>query len=497
MAANQYNDLPMIPSSMDTFNYNAYGTEHLRHATACEYHYEIAMSNEEYVLSDAYEHGMAIDRYLQDPYAVTTSMLQANAPVQPMDHHYGLQYSSLDYHRQVSPCSSGRSSDPSLGELQSPHAYYPSYGSPEEFFSHVTASYPTTERFQDEGYMSQPPIQGGCSLRQLEYTHPEPISEEIVDAEMKEEAPVEPVQISTKVEATPDDTQDDADSGIGNSVRDAESVQPIDMEQDTASDSDYSPKSRGSGKRRRSSASSPSKVTKRRNSSRKDSIASNSSSSARGTRKVHKANNTNKAPVDPTDDRRAFPCTLANYGCSSTFTSKNEWKRHMSTQHIKLGYWRCDLCPPSVDQHDDSVRYYNDFNRKDLFTQHLRRMHAVASRTGGQKSQATNDDVLTEHQTRCREQLRKPPQQSACLFCDMEFEGPTSWEERMEHVGKHLEKDRKTLPNMLDDATWIEDKNLETYLLEEGLIAREGAHWKIGDGKPIRHVKEETDSEED
>lgn len=497
MAANQYNDLPMIPSSMETFNYGAYGTEHTHNVPAYRYHYGSLRSNDDFIPSDGYEHGMAIGRFMQDPYAVTPSMLQASAPMQPVEHHYGLQCSSLDYNRQVSPCSSGQSSDPSLSELCSPNAYYSSYSSPEDFFSHITAPYPTTERFHDEGYMSQTPLQGGCSLRELEYTHPEPIAEEIVDAGMKEEVPVEHMQMSTKVEIIAEDTQDDADSGIGNSVRDAESVQPIDMEQDPASDSDYSPTNRGSGKRRRSSASNSSKVSKRRNSSRKDSIGSNSSSSARGTRKVQKLNNTSKASLNSSDDRRCFPCTLTNYGCSSTFASKNEWKRHMSTQHIKLGYWRCDLCPPSVDQHDDSVLYYNDFNRKDLFTQHLRRMHAVEAKTGGQKSQATNDNVLTENQTRCRKQLRQPPQHSACLFCEKEFEGPTSWEERMEHVGKHLEKDRKILPNMLDADTWNDDKELEIYLIEEGLITREGAHWKIGDGKPNRQVKEETDSEEE
>lgn len=38
---------------------------------------------------------------------------------------------------------------------------------------------------------------------------------------------------------------------------------------------------------------------------------------------------------------------------------------------MRLGFWRCDQCP---DVHCKP----NDFNRKDLFIQHVRRMHPVS-----------------------------------------------------------------------------------------------------------------------
>lgn len=56
----------------------------------------------------------------------------------------------------------------------------------------------------------------------------------------------------------------------------------------------------------------------------------------------------------------------------------------------------------------------------------------------------------------------------------------------MEHVGRHLEKERK--PQMLDSKSWREDPELQNWLVEEGLIAwsAPAAAWRIGDGKPRR-----------
>ena len=51
-----------------------------------------------------------------------------------------------------------------------------------------------------------------------------------------------------------------------------------------------------------------------------------------------------KSPLAHT---RPFPCCFAQFNCHASFTSKNEWKRHISTKHIQLGFWRCDMCNPS------------------------------------------------------------------------------------------------------------------------------------------------------
>ncbi|KAI7306570.1 hypothetical protein KC315_g14180 [Hortaea werneckii] len=182
-----------------------------------------------------------------------------------------------------------------------------------------------------------------------------------------------------------------------------------------------------------------------------------------------------------TRNARSFPCPLAVYGCTSVFGSKNEWKRHVSTQHIRFSFWRCDQCPTKD-------RQPNDFNRKDLFIQHVRRMHPLIlneqrlapkipkkGRRGNDGSMVKDEAMetaLAETAKRCTIKLRDAPMQSGCLFCDASFEGPSSWEERMEHVGRHMEAARK-----LDQAPphpdfWQQDDVTERWLRAEKLIVK-------------------------
>lgn len=209
---------------------------------------------------------------------------------------------------------------------------------------------------------------------------------------------------------------------------------------------------------------------------------------------------------------RPFPCPFAGYNCNATFTAKNEWKRHVSTQHIKLGFWRCDLCSPTDTSDPANPGDFNDFNRKDLFTQHLRRMHAGAlaspggslaspstptPKKGGTGKVPTNiisDEVISSVQHRCYVRIRSPPPRSNCLFCNRNFQGTGSWTDRMDHVGNHFERDRRSSTDnstddnkMLDANAWKDDKILQEWLVEEGLVAwDEQGEWRIGDGIPIR-----------
>ncbi|KAI7088017.1 hypothetical protein KC356_g3668 [Hortaea werneckii] len=182
-----------------------------------------------------------------------------------------------------------------------------------------------------------------------------------------------------------------------------------------------------------------------------------------------------------TRNARSFPCPLAVYGCTSVFGSKNEWKRHVSTQHIRLSFWRCDECPT-----DD--RQPNDFNRKDLFIQHVRRMHplirneqspaAKIPKKGrrGSDGRMVKDEAmetaLAEIAERCTIKLRDAPVQSGCLFCDASFEGPNSWEERMEHVGRHMEAARKLDQAPPHPGFWRQDDVTERWLRAEKLIVK-------------------------
>ena len=183
---------------------------------------------------------------------------------------------------------------------------------------------------------------------------------------------------------------------------------------------------------------------------------------------------------------RPFTCSFRIYGCPATFGSKNEWKRHVSSQHLRLGFWRCDLdgCLPSKGPQNkasgsakkstracsEEVVTYNDFNRKDLFTQHLRRMHAP-----GRGASKTNRDSfnhsLAATCTRCWISLRSPPVFGTCGFCDQDepFKGDdlcklATWETRMEHVGRHLEIGHGK------SRVWQEDMVLRDWMSENGLI---------------------------
>lgn len=455
-----------------------------------------------------------MQRFLYDPSPLTDGLLHAKLDrgmLLPTPHlrQYDQVWPSVDCFtyssRNGSPdrtSVSGNSSHAPYNELRSPHPYQTApYGSPGDF-SQSGLPYPSAEHFDEGRYPSELPSAGGIiSLREIEYhqeaeTTVEEQEPEPEPVDQKPELECDPASVYTKVETIPDNYQTFSGSRISSSPRDAESVQPMSLSDEEASDSDYKPMK---SKRRRSSATSNgSGRQNQRRRRRKSSTASTLSSPSRVTKRT-RGSNASSTALKPahnhssadTESPRPFPCPLAAYGCQSKFVSKNEWKRHVSTQHIKCGYWRCDLCATDVDANDDSTTYHNDFNRKDLFTQHLRRMHAApahqvpsASRNPRNMPYVVTEDNITQHQQRCYQTLREAPPQSACLFCEKEFSGPMSWEERMEHVGKHLEKERKGDGVSLDPKNWNRDEVLERWLVDQGLIEVESGEWKIGDGKP-------------
>ncbi|KAF2187090.1 hypothetical protein K469DRAFT_123483 [Zopfia rhizophila CBS 207.26] len=422
-----------------------------------------------------------------------------------------------DYTRDVSPetSSSGSSSHATQNELRSPHMLHRApYGSPSDF-SQSRMPYPNAEQLNGRAYTSEVPMAGGSiSLRDIEYNHDEsePAIEEHDHIDTKPEFGYEQEPLYSRMEVDGDNYQSCPDSGIDCSIREPEEVQPM-SPGDDSDVSEYTPSSSKVNKKRRTSQSSLSsgrQNQKRGSHGRKASITSLPSNSNRVTKKTREpkasqsnVNSTNASNANNANAQRPFLCPLAIYGCQSNFVSKNEWKRHVKTQHIKLGYWRCDLCLTTVDPRDPSTTYYNDFNRMDLFTQHLRRMHAApahqtTSSRNNNKEYPVNEDNLAQHQKRCYQILRSPPPESACLFCDRNFAGPGSWDERMEHVGRHFEKDRKAGGAPIDMRDWQEDKVLRDWLLTEGLVTpdRDG-NLRLGDGKPRRDSAPNDEDESD
>ncbi|KAL8946990.1 MAG: hypothetical protein Q9222_006680, partial [Ikaeria aurantiellina] len=141
---------------------------------------------------------------------------------------------------------------------------------------------------------------------------------------------------------------------------------------------------------------------------------------------------------------RPFTCSFRIYGCTSTFGSKNEWKRHVSSIHLCLGRYCCDFGHPNTpslpssnsdstsrsrssnNNNSSSTTSNNNANsnqgcdyrsnRKDLFTQHLHRMHRPAT-TAPRAARDAFESSLDDIRKRCWKHERDPPPKSICGFC--------------------------------------------------------------------------------
>ncbi|KAB5572685.1 hypothetical protein GE09DRAFT_1217235 [Coniochaeta sp. 2T2.1] len=247
---------------------------------------------------------------------------------------------------------------------------------------------------------------------------------------------------------------------------------------------------------------------------------------------------------------RPFKCVFHFAGCESTFASKNEWKRHNTTQHLVLNYWLCTegICGKSANgvsptasassaglrqqppRTGSSTLYSNtfnashlsstlpqhqlgaQFNRKDLYTQHVRRMHMspnikkdiklfdsqsksqpASTSTKSRKGQhhqpqlspqetskrKWEDDLKLRQETAKRDRIEMPEyMRCPATGCHAEFRGKDSWDQRMEHVARHLESgDRGNV-----EFGGVEDETLTGWAGrgDVGVIVWEGGRWVLG-----------------
>jgi hypothetical protein len=160
--------------------------------------------------------------------------------------------------------------------------------------------------------------------------------------------------------------------------------------------------------------------------------------------------------------------------------------RHVFTQHMRIGYWRCDIC-----EKDNKL---NDFNRKDLFLQHVKRMHPKKNVKGEKGSdspprspkKANSDKEGDAMAHRCYRKTRSLPKESGCHFCEQRFEGTNTWDERMEHVGAHMDTSKKDNGEAINMKDWKHDDDLHDYLVAEGIVRvdekTKGPKWVLVDG---------------
>ncbi|KAF7898301.1 hypothetical protein EAF00_004747 [Botryotinia globosa] len=249
-------------------------------------------------------------------------------------------------------------------------------------------------------------------------------------------------------------------------------------EEDEPSDTEYTPRpSTRNPRKRTSTAKSYSPPTPKRNRISKSSPSTSKSSSKHSSEGLSCTQCASTGFKDtPTLQRhiasahtRAFICVFNFAGCDSTFASKNEWKRHVSSQHLNLQAWVCTLgscgkVPLGSHSHsgaamrkggegNTNARAYGEvkgaeFNRKDLFTQHLRRMHAPFEVKRKGKRNGEWEERVRVLQRSCERSRREAPERLGCPVrgcaerkegLGVWFEGRGCWDERMEHLGKHLE----------------------------------------------------------
>ncbi|KAM3555966.1 hypothetical protein ARSEF4850_005750 [Beauveria asiatica] len=149
---------------------------------------------------------------------------------------------------------------------------------------------------------------------------------------------------------------------------------------------------------------------------------------------------------------RPLFCIFHYAGCTSRFAFKNEWKRHVISQHLNLQYWVCieGSCAlkqrPLAESPTTTVPCQGSiFNRKDLYTQHLRRMHSTLeidpaySDTRGPAPSQSRDHIrgLQDKAARTRCSL---PHIMLCPVsgCLTQFSGPNTWDDWMEHISTHM-----------------------------------------------------------
>ena len=100
-------------------------------------------------------------------------------------------------------------------------------------------------------------------------------------------------------------------------------------------------------------------------------------------------------------------------------------------------------------------------------------MHAPFAVKRMNKKNQEWEDKLKELQASCLRVKRQPPTKLGCPLndCDGFFEGASCWDDRMEHVGKHLEKAASMGANSFS-VEQEDDDLLVNWALRERIIER-------------------------
>ena len=120
---------------------------------------------------------------------------------------------------------------------------------------------------------------------------------------------------------------------------------------------------------------------------------------------------------------RPYGCTYQR--CHKRFGSKNDWKRHESTQHFAIEMWMCE-----VQDVGDPSSCKKVFYRRGLIDKHLKQDH-------GMVNQSEVDSKIMDYQTG-----RGCEARFWCGFCegviDTKLKGLRAWTARIDHIDDHF-----------------------------------------------------------
>ncbi|KAL7936964.1 hypothetical protein V8C35DRAFT_212381 [Trichoderma chlorosporum] len=140
--------------------------------------------------------------------------------------------------------------------------------------------------------------------------------------------------------------------------------------------------------------------------------------------------------------RHAKPYGCTYKTCGKMFGSKNDWKRHESSQHFQLESWNCNIsgCGKVLP-------------RRELFKMHLIQHHKLQ-----------NSQEIETLQETCRLGRHCDPR-FWCGFCDkfVEIQGEVvnSWTKRCDHIDNHLFGKDDLEKKTMDKWHYLEDKLAE------------------------------------
>lgn len=137
---------------------------------------------------------------------------------------------------------------------------------------------------------------------------------------------------------------------------------------------------------------------------------------------------------------KPYGCTYKT--CHKMFGSKNDWKRHESSQHFQMESWNCD---------DEGCKRV--LPSRELFKSHLQQDHKV------------EDSQIIENKLESCRLGRHCDPRFWCGFCDQFIEIKekvvNSWTKRCDHIDSHLFGKDGLAKKTMADWCYLEDKLAE------------------------------------